>query len=101
MREAKPRVTGDTDRERNARLLKICTTHPEVRDRVLQILTLLEEDGGGVKRVDDAELRVVEELKKLGADILSGWGQQVANREAQRRQVDAGVVKQVKKTPLV
>lgn len=57
MRAAKPGLTVDTDRERNARLLEICTTHPEVRDRVLQILTLLEEDGGGIKRADDAELR--------------------------------------------
>jgi hypothetical protein len=101
MQEAKPQDQGVVEADWQTRLSKILAPHPRVRDRIMEMVKLLDEDGGGIKSADDAEMRLVKDVRGLGKDILQGWGQQVADREARGQQSGLGVVKQVKKTPLV
>jgi hypothetical protein len=74
--------------------------HPIVKARIIKLLDLIENTGGDVRRADDAERRAIDELRAMGQELLHGWGQRLADDEAQRMDKDAAVVRQVKKTPL-
>ena len=47
--------------------------HPHLRNRVLQILNIAEDAEGKIDKADDAEQRVIEELQKLGQEVLQNW----------------------------
>ena len=74
--------------------------HPAVKARVARMLDLLENTGGDVKRADEAERRVIDELRAMGKELLCDWGQGVADEESKRLLKMGGVVRQVKKTAL-
>lgn len=74
--------------------------HPIVKARITKLLDLIENTGGDVRRADDAERRAIDELRAMGQELLHGWGQRLADEEAQRLSQDADFVRQVKKTPL-
>jgi hypothetical protein len=65
-----------------------------------RLLDVVENTGGDVKLADEAERRAIEELRKMGQQVMQGWGQRLAGREAQELEETGGVVRQVKKTPL-
>lgn len=74
--------------------------HPIVKARITKLLDLLENTGGDVRRADDAERRAINELRAMGQELLHGWGQRLADEEANRMSKNAGFVRQVKKTSL-
>ena len=82
--------------ELTARLEK----HPELRRRVEQLLDLCEDRAGDLQNADDAERRVIEELRTLGHEVLEDWatGQVASSCEVLDR--TAGVWREGKKTPL-
>jgi hypothetical protein len=47
--------------------------HPYLRHRVEQILNIVEAPSGHVDTADEAEQRVIEELQKLGHEVLHQW----------------------------
>lgn len=47
--------------------------HPELRARFEQILALVEDDDEQVNTADEAEDRTIEELRRLGNEILHDW----------------------------
>lgn len=74
--------------------------HPIVKARITKLLDLIENAGGDLRRADDAERRAIDELRSMGQELLHGWGQRLADEEAQRLDRDVAVVRQVKKTSL-
>jgi len=81
-------------------LSKRLERHPSIEARVVRILDLIENAGGDVRRADDAERRAMEELRRMGQEVLNDWGQRLADEEALRLDADEKVVRQLKKTPL-
>lgn len=74
--------------------------HPVIKARIMKLLDMIENTGGDLRRADDAERRVIDELRAMGQELLHGWGQGLAEDEAQRLVKDGLVVKQQKKTSL-
>jgi|APSaa5957512622_1039677.scaffolds.fasta_scaffold267354_1 G:T-mismatch repair DNA endonuclease (very short patch repair protein) len=60
---------GDRKRTFEERL----QAHPHLRDRVHQILNIAEDAEGKIDKADEAEERVIEELRKLGQEVLQNW----------------------------
>ena len=54
--------------------------YPELRARVEQLVTIIENTNGDTTLADEAERRVIEELRGMGHDALQGW----ANRQSQK-----------------
>lgn len=74
--------------------------HPTVKARVGRLLDLIENTGGDLKRADDAERRAIEELRKMGQELLRDWGQGRAEEEARQLEGQGQFIRQVKKTVL-
>lgn len=75
--------------------------YPEVRTRLEQMLDVMENVAGDVVKADEAEQRLIEELRKLGQAALQVWAdgqQQALERYWEAR---AGVTRKEKKTLLV
>jgi hypothetical protein len=47
--------------------------HPQIRERIVSILSVVEADGASVKRADDAEERLVEEVRRMGQEAMQAW----------------------------
>ena len=71
--------------------------HPAMKLRVARLLDVLENTSGDVRRADDAERRAIEELRAMGQELLEGWGEALAEKEAKQLEAGGGVARQVKK----
>lgn len=61
--------------------------HPALQERIEAILNIMESEGDDLKRADEAERQIIETLRQLGHDALSGWaGQHEAVAAEQGRQ---------------
>lgn len=56
-------------------LLKRLSRHPVIRERIASLLDVVEDEGDDLKRADDAEDRVVEEVRRMGQEALQAWAQ--------------------------
>ena len=84
-----------TDRQ-NDSLEKRLKKHPHLKNRIEQILEIVENTDGDLKKADEAEKRVIEELRKMGNEVLHDWA---TNREAQEfgASIQKGLAKNGKK----
>ena len=71
--------------------------HPELKARMERLLDVVENASGDVKLADEAERRAIEELRLMGQQIMQGWGQRLADKEARELEGNGGVVRQSKK----
>jgi hypothetical protein len=63
------------------RLLTRLNRHPQLRDRIERLVDLVEDAGDDLRKADDAERRVIEEVRRLGQEVLEDWADaQVAKR---------------------
>ena len=61
----------------SARLSK----HPELWNRIDRLLNIVENQDGRATLADDAEERVIREMRKFGQEILGEWAREGAKRE--------------------
>jgi len=58
--------------------------HPALQERIEAILNIVESSGDDVKLADEAERQIIETLRQLGHDALSGWAEQREERAAEQ-----------------
>lgn len=75
--------------------------HPAMKARFARVLDVLENTSGDLVRADDAERQAIDELRSMGQELLQGWANGQAQKEAERLEAAGGVVRRVKKTALV
>jgi len=54
--------------------------HPHLKKRIEKLLEVMENTDGDFQKANDAEQRVIEELRKMGNEVLHDWA---SNREKQ------------------
>ena len=90
-REAMPdnfRAEACDSRDWVARL----AAQPKMLVKVVEMLDLMENARGDLRRADEAERRVTEILRKTGHDVLTGWAGQVAEAVTAEARAVAAVV---------
>lgn len=73
--------------------------NPILRARIDSIIAIAENEDGSIEKADDAEQRAIEELQKLGNELMHAWAsrQQERKSEEQQRQADPSVRRHGKK----
>jgi hypothetical protein len=68
-------------------LLRRLREQPMLRQRMVALLDIAEDKAGDLKLADDAELRLTQEIRRLGQELMQGWaeGQVRAAEQEQRR----------------
>ena len=54
-------------------LLNKLNKRPDLKNRMQSILSIASDDGEGIAKADEAENRVIEEVRQLGNDVLTEW----------------------------
>ena len=60
------------------------SAYPGLKDRIEAMLEVLEVEEGVLDNANDAEERVIAELRQLGAELISNWAE---HKEEQRHQL--------------
>lgn len=61
------------DEKRANLLVEKLKEYPELRERFERILALAENEDGSATTADEAEERAVEEVRKLGQELMQSW----------------------------
>ena len=73
----------------DAELVKRLSAHPELRSRMESLLLAVEDEAGELKKADEAEMRVIEEMRRTGKVALQAWAQRQVDKTSQETaQVD-------------
>ena len=71
-------------------LVKRLNEHPHVRNRIESLLSAVEDETGDLKEADAAEMRVIEDIRRLGQKTLEAW----ANRQVEKTSGEVSLVGQ-------
>ena len=74
--------------------------HPQIRQRVASLLSAVQDAGGDLKRADDAEQRLTEELRRLGQEAMQGWAEGQVRTTEQELRRGGRTHREGKKTPV-
>ena len=72
--------------------------NPELLTRVESLLDIVEDASGDLKKAADAEMRVIEELRKMGNEALTSWGKRQSDKAAVEANQDPTTRRMGKKT---
>jgi len=70
-------------------ILKGLNSHPQLKSRIASLLAVVEDAGGDLKEADAAEMRLIEEIRRMGQEALQAWAdRQVQKTEQELRQTE-------------
>ena len=56
--------------------------HPALKERIENLLAIVENRDGKLEKADDAEWAILEQLRPLGQQALGEWAQKQSDRKA-------------------
>ena len=72
--------------------------YPELKAKVEMLLDVVENAGGDVEKADEAERRVIEEIRQMGNEVLHAWARSQEQKKEEAFGNKSGVNRKVKKT---
>lgn len=60
---------------RDQKFLERLQRHPHLRERLESMLSIAEDAEGDLVKADEAERRIIEEVRQTGNELLTGWAQ--------------------------
>ena len=74
-------------------LLNQLNSRPDLKKRVKSILSVAIDDGDGIVNADEAESRVIEEVRRMGNEVLTGWAESRAEKSEANLPADENIVR--------
>ena len=74
----------------DADLVRKLSAHPELRNRVESLLLAVEDEAGELKEADAAEMRVIEEMRRLGQEALQAWAARQVDKTSKELRQSGG-----------
>jgi hypothetical protein len=59
--------------QEDEKLLQQLKRQPNLKKRIQSILSIAEDDGEGIVKADEAEGRIIEEVRQIGNETLTEW----------------------------
>ena len=69
--------------QNNESLEKRLDKHPHLKNRIEQMLKIVEDADGDLEKADEAEKRVIEELRRMGNEVMSDWARNKEKKGAE------------------
>jgi hypothetical protein len=58
-------------------ILRGLNANPQIKSRIASLLAAVEDAAGDLKEADAAEMRLIEEIRRMGQEAMQAW----ANRQ--------------------
>jgi hypothetical protein len=71
------------------RLMEQLNRHPDLKARMESLIAVVEDAGDDLIKADAAEQRVIEELRQMGNEVLTGWASTRAGKSSVLLPADA------------
>jgi hypothetical protein len=71
--------------------------HPHLHARISQLLDVVENAAGDVEKADEAERRVIAQLRRLGQEALQGWAEHQQGAVQAQAEANPGLQRKEKK----
>jgi hypothetical protein len=75
--------------------------YPELKERVEELLALVENGKGDAGKADEAEERVTEEIRKVGLVLMQSWAKRKNERVSREADQRSDMARKEKKPLLV
>jgi len=72
--------TFKSDKQRVEELAERLNRHPEFRDKVEELLDIVDNKSGNANKADDAEDLIWEELREMGQRAMQDWAERKHER---------------------
>jgi len=59
----------------DADLVRKLSTHPQLRSRIESLLSIVDDEEGALKLADDAESRLIDEMRSMGQESMQAWAE--------------------------
>lgn len=69
-----------TDKQRTEEIAEQLNRHPEFRDKVKELLDIMDNKSGKANKADDAEDLIWEELRQMGQRAMQDWAERKSER---------------------
>jgi hypothetical protein len=82
--------------ERERALIEQLRKRPQLMERLESIMAMSEADGEKLPTADEVEERLIEEIRRLGSEVMGQWAENAEIRvgqELEQRQPGVGVRK--------
>jgi hypothetical protein len=75
--------------DEDTKLLELLNRHPGLKQRVRALADIAEDADGDLVRADEAERRVIEEVRRIGQETLHSWAEgRIARGEEEQLQAE-------------
>ena len=54
-------------------ILRGLNANPQIKSRIASMLAVVEDAAGDLKEADAAEMRLIEEVRRLGQEAMQAW----------------------------
>lgn len=78
-------------------LLNRLNEHPELRSRVESMLLVVDDEMGNLQEADAAEMRLIEEMRRMGQESLQAWATGQAGKASENVAQEAKTWREGKK----
>jgi len=78
-------------------LVRRLGTHPQLRTRMESLLLAVEDEAGDLREADRAELRLIDEIRRMGQEALQAWASGQVEKTSREIVQEGGVWSEGKK----
>lgn len=91
----KPDKTSNSPAEND--LVRRLLQHPELHERVEELLRIVENADGDACTADETEEQIAEQLRRIGQDAMQTWAERKQSRVESRFEHDSNYKRREKK----
>ncbi len=78
-------------------LMRGLNAHPQIKRRIASLLAAVEDAGDDLKKADAAEMRMIEEMRRMGQEAMQAWAERQVEKTEQAVRAEGKVWREGKK----
>ena len=87
----------ETTKLSDVEILRGLNANPQLKNRIAALLAIVEDAAGDLKEADAAEMRLIEEIRRMGQEALQAWAERQVERSEQELRRGGQVQREGKK----
>ena len=88
---------GKTAKLSDEEILRGLNANPQIKDRIASLLAVVDDSAGDLKLADAAEMRLIEEIRRLGQEAMQAWAERQVERTEQELRGGGGAPREGRK----